>query len=114
MLPSPFLAGAPLAFPIPGEGVDVEPGHAHKESKSINSSVPEEPGSERLGSTVFVRSKSPENESSRGTDAGPKLALSIGFATVLEAGTGVSEGAEVAQGSGTIGGGADSNGAGVF
>ena len=80
----------------------------------MKSSVPEEPGSERLGSTVFVRSKSPENDSSRGMEGGPKVVLSNGFGKVLEAGTGFSEGAEVAPGSEGIGAKPDLNGTGMF
>lgn len=71
----------------------------------MRSSVPEpeEPWSELLGSTVFVRSKSPENESSRGMKDGPKVSVFNGFNAVVEARTDVSAGAEVAPGSGSIG-----------
>ena len=71
----------------PGEGLGVEPGNAHNESKSMNSSEPEEGSSERLGSTVLVRSKSPEKESSLSMEGGPKVAVAKGFGAVLEAGT---------------------------
>lgn len=114
MLPLPFLAGAAPEMPTPGEGVGIEPGHVHKVSKSMWSSVLEELKSSRLGSTVFVRSKSPENDSSRGMETGPMGELSNGFVVVLGAGTGVSEGANVAPGSGGIGAKPDSNWAGMF
>lgn len=79
----------------------------------MNSSVPEEGSSERLGSTVFVRSKSPEKESNCGMEGGPKVAKSDSFGVELEAGTEISEGAVVAPGSGDIGAKPDVNGGGM-